>query len=189
MKGLYGMADAAFGDVEAQARLLAKAGACCVQLRCKGWGRARIAATIEALDLPIPVLVNDHVGLGDGGHLGQDDGPWTGPGLWGRSTHTLRQIDAAVAEGASYVGFGPVFPTGTKVVGRAEVGLEGLRHAVGHSPIPVVAIGGITLDRLPQLQQTGVPAWAVISAIWGATDPLTAARAFSPGELRAAPRP
>ena len=183
------MADASFGEVGAQARVLAEAGACCVQLRCKGWSRARIAATVQGLDLSVPVLVNDHVGLGDGGHLGQDDGPWTGPGLWGRSTHSLQQIDAAVAEGASYVGFGPVFPTGTKDVGRAEVGLEGLRQAVAHSPIPVVAIGGITLDRLQPVMQTGVAAWAVISAIWSASDPRAAARAFSPEGLRAAPRP
>jgi thiamine-phosphate pyrophosphorylase len=193
MRGLYGMADADFGDPAWQARLLADNGACCVQLRCKGWSRDRLASLVEGLDLSIPVLVNDHVGLADGTHLGQGDGPLGDHGIRGRSTRTLADIDIAANEGATYVGFGPVFPTTTKNIAEVQ-GLDRLRAAVLHAPMPVVAIGGITLEGLPQLVDTGVACWAVISGVWRAADPAAAIRAFSeagsdPPGPRAAPAP
>jgi thiamine-phosphate pyrophosphorylase len=77
-----------------------------------------------------------------------------------------------------YVGFGPVFPTGTKVNPGPAVGLQILAEAARHS-VPVVAIGGIRLDRLADLQATGVHAWTAISAVWRSADPLHAIQAFS----------
>jgi len=179
MRGLYGIADAGFGDVAVQARMLAAAGAWCVQLRCKGWSRSGIEELVAGLELPVPLIVNDHLGLGDGTHLGQGDGPCSSAGLWGRSTHTLQEIDAAIAEGVDYVGFGPVFVTTTKEGALQPRGLDGLARAVEHSPVPVVAIGGITLEKLSALRGTGVAAWAPISAIHAAADPMAAARAFT----------
>lgn len=178
LRGLYGMADADFGDPARQARLLADNGACCVQIRCKGWSRDRLVRLVEGLDLGVPVLVNDHIGLADGTHLGKGDGPLPAHGVRGRSTRSLADIDAAVDEGATYVGFGPVFPTTTKDIALV-LGLQRLRAAVQHAPVPVVAIGGITLDALPQLVDTGVACWAVISGVWRTPDPAAAIRAFS----------
>lgn len=180
IRGLYGIADGGWPAPEAQARRLAAAGACCVQLRVKGADRARLAALVEAVGpLGVPLIVNDHLGLGDGAHLGQGDGPFPSSfvGLRGRSTHTLDQLRAALDEGVDYVGFGPVWTTSTKVGALPARGLDALARAVALSTVPVVAIGGITLERLPELRATGVAAWAIISGIWDAPDPDAAARA------------
>ena len=100
IRGLYGIADSGFPtELADQARMLERAGACCVQLRCKGWSRERVQALVQRLQLGVPLIVNDFGGLGDGVHRGQEDGPMPWPGLRGRSTHSLEQIDAAVAEG------------------------------------------------------------------------------------------
>ncbi len=187
LRGLYGMADAGFGDPVAQGRLLLEAGACALQLRAKDWPEARIAQALRTLHplcrrAGVPLIVNDRAALAplaDGLHLGQDDGPFpAGCGLKGRSTHGLAQLDAAVAEGADYVGFGPLYTTETKREAGEGQGVSRLAQIVARSPIPVVAIGGITLARLPQLRATGVQSWAVISGILAAPDPAQAARAF-----------
>ena len=185
-RGLYGMADAAFGDPVAQARLLAEEGVGLVQIRAKGWDPARLAAAVAACrDLPVQLVVNDAVTVaraaGAWVHLGQEDGP--DPGIpFGRSCHDDAQLLAAGA--AVYVGFGPVFGTATKDTGYSPRGVAALRRAVGLSPRPVVAIGGITLDTLDTVRATGVHAWAVIGGIWRAANPRAAIRAFaavSPG--------
>lgn len=182
IRGLYGIADSAFGDPVALARALARGGASVVQLRAKDWPRARVLAALQALnDLTVPVLVNDHADLAwacAGVHLGQDDGPFPPDcGLKGRSTHSLEQLHAAVAEGVDYVGFGPVFPTQTKDAGPTR-GLDRLRAIVAASPVPVVAIGGIHEGNLPEVRATA-QAWAVISAICGASDVASAASRFT----------
>jgi len=186
--GLYGMADAAFGDPLVLALALAEGGCRVVQLRAKAWSspqRARAATALVLALRPrgVRLLVNDDVDAAalagaDGVHLGQDDGDIAtararlGPGaLIGRSTHSLAQVARAAAEGADYLGFGPVFPTRTKADADRVVGLDGLRAAVAATSLPVVAIGGIDRDRLPELRRTGVHGWAVVSAL------LEAARA------------
>lgn len=192
IKGLYGIADAGFGDPVALGRHLVAGGACAVQLRCKGWTEAQMAAAARAL-LPtcraagVPLLVNDFaqlVGLVDGVHLGQDDGPLPkAPGkLLGRSTHSLQQVAAAAAEGAHYIGFGPVFTTGTKVGALSARGVQQLSRAVALSQVPVVAIGGIGAAQLAEVQATGAHSWACISAVLQAPDVQAAARRM--GERR-----
>ncbi len=202
--GLYGIADAAFGDPVVLGGALYAGGCPVVQLRCKGWPAAeRLAAATELLGLareqrlawahePL-LIVNDDLEAArrsgaHGLHLGQDDGPLAearallGPAaLIGRSTHTLAQVEAANQEGADYIGFGPVFPTGTKADADAVVGLELLAEAVHRSRCPVVAIGGITEARLSSVRARGARGWAVIS------DLLRHGRA-SPGGLRDAVR-
>ena len=91
---------------------------------------------------------------------------------WSRSTPPWPR-------GVDYVGFGPIFGTTTKETALSPRGLGRLARAVEHSPVPVVAIGGLTLETLGELMATGVSAWAPISAIHGAPDPLSAARSFS----------
>lgn len=178
--GLYGMADAAFGDPVALGLALARGGCRVVQLRAKDLppsdrlGLAR--GLVQALaPLQTLVIVNDDVAVAKasgahGLHLGQEDGDLSraraelGPDvLIGRSTHDLGQVAAAAAEGADYIGFGPVFATSTKALADPVVGLSGLAAACASSVLPVVAIGGITLADLPAVQASGAHGWAVIS--------------------------
>ncbi len=187
LQGLYGMADADFGDPVLQGEMLLRAGACAIQLRAKSWRQDQVAQALERLhplckQAGVPLIVNDRASLAhlaDGLHLGQSDGPFPPDcGLKGRSTHDVLQLHAAIQEGADYVGFGPMYSTSTKTEAGPGRGLAPLRLILAQSRIPVVAIGGITLARLPELRATGVESWAVISAVLGAEDPLQAAQAF-----------
>lgn len=181
IRGLYGIADDSFGDPVRAARWLIQGGACAVQLRCKSASTQQITEYLRALEaLGVPLIVNDHAelaGLADGVHLGQDDGPFPPRcGLRGRSTHSLDQLRRALDEGVDYVGFGPIFSTSTKANAGAPLGLGLLEQAVGLSTVPIVAIGGLTPEGLPALRETGVAAWAIVSAILGAPDVVAAAR-------------
>ncbi|MFT5582686.1 MAG: thiamine-phosphate pyrophosphorylase [Cognaticolwellia sp.] len=187
LRGLYGMADADFGEPVALGEMLLEAGACVIQLRAKTWSEERVAQALRQLHplckaAGVPLIVNDRAALAhlaDGLHLGQDDGPFPANcGLKGRSTHDVLQLHAAMQEGADYVGFGPMYTTETKAEAGPGRGLLPLAQVLQQSQIPVVAIGGITLARLPELRRSGVRSWAVISAILSAPDPLAAARAF-----------
>lgn len=179
-RGLYGMADAGFGDVFDQARLLAEEGLGVVQLRCKGWPPERVAALVaRCRPLGLLLVVNDQVAVaraaGAWVHLGQGDGP--DPDIpFGRSTHTLDQVTTPGA--ARYLGFGPVFGTTTKETGWAPRGLALLAEAVRASPVPVVAIGGVHPGNVDAVRATGVHAWAVIGGVWAAPDPRAAVRAL-----------
>lgn len=194
VQGLYGIADAtaSAGDpVRIGAAMLA--GGCrWVQLRCKGWGpddTARAGRELLALchQVGARLVVNDDPSVAaaigaDGVHLGQLDGPVDAarrllrPGaVVGRSTGDLAALALAVAE-ADYVAFGPVWDTPHLSRPKEVRGLDGLRAARAVVPrrVPLVAIGGITEDRLPELRRTGVDAWAVIGAIASAADPVAA---------------
>ena len=177
-RGLYGMADASYGDVLVQVRRFADEGVGIVQLRCKGWPDDRVAAAVAAgRELGVLLVVNDRVAVaraaGAWVHLGQDDGP--DPEIpFGRSTHTRAQVQDPGA--ARYVGFGPVFETTTKRTPWAARGLVALAEAVRVASVPVVAIGGITEANVDAVRSTGVHAWAVVGAIAGAPDPRAAIR-------------
>jgi thiamine-phosphate pyrophosphorylase len=191
MRGLYGIADAGFGEPLALGTLLLSAGVCALQLRCKDWPAADVAEVARRLHphcrrAGVPLILNDHLalveqGLGDGVHLGQGDGGFSRSRLpagclVGRSTHDLDQLRAAVAEGVDYVGFGPIYSTATKPGALPARGLTALRQVAAASPLPVVAIGGITPDNLHEVRSTGVQTWTAISAVLASADPLTAAR-------------
>ncbi len=202
LRGLYGIADAGWGDPVVIGAALAAAGCGVIQLRAKGWSAARIAAAGAAL-LPVlhthgsKLIINDHLAVAarigaDGVHLGQDDGALDDArralppsALIGYSTHTLAQVDAA--QGADYIGFGPVFTTDTKVTGVAARGVALLAQAVARSRCPVVAIGGINARNLADVQGTGAESWAVISAILGAADLGAAVRQFQTNSERESP--
>lgn len=130
------------------------------------------------------VIVNDRADLAllsgaTGVHVGQDDltpasvrrllGP---DAIVGYSTHTTDQFDAALFEPVSYIAVGPVFGTRTKETGYEAVGLELVSAAAARaSGRPLVAIGGITLDRVPGVIAAGASAVAVIGDLLAGNDP------------------
>ncbi len=137
-------------------------------------------------------VVNDHPQLAresgaDGVHLGQDDTAvfvarmilGEDP-LIGLSTHTPEQVDAA--DGADYIGVGPVHPTPTKP-GRPAVGPELVAYAAAHARVPFFAIGGIDPANVASVRAAGARRIAVVRAISEAPDPAAAARALREGEL------
>jgi thiamine-phosphate pyrophosphorylase len=135
-------------------------------------------------------IVNDRLDLAlavgaDGVHVGQDDLPaplarrLLGSHLiLGVSTHDLTQAAAAAGAGADYIGFGPMFGTRSKETGYTPRGTAMLREVRDTVRIPIVAIGGITLENIGEVVAAGADAPAVISAVAGAPDVTAAARSF-----------
>ncbi len=128
------------------------------------------------------LIINDHVDLAlmvkaDGVHLGQDDLPLPqarellGPGMIiGVSTHSPAEARRAAAEGADYIGAGPIFPTKTKKDVVPPVGLEYLRFTLEQLSLPVVAIGGIKENNLEEVCRCGARCVAMVTEIVGAED-------------------
>ncbi|MEL6614797.1 MAG: thiamine phosphate synthase [Bacteroidota bacterium] len=147
-------------------------------------------------------LVDDDLGLAlasgaDGVHLGQTDLPVEaarrafdharGPagsdaasarGLVGATATTAEQARIAEAAGADYIGFGPVFATGSKANPARVKGLDGLRAACAAVQIPVIAIAGITPERVAPCLDAGAHGVAVMTAVSCAADPQAATAAF-----------
>ncbi len=93
------------------------------------------------------------------------------PFIIGRSTHSLEQARAALAEGFDYIGFGPLFPTPTKA-GRPAIGLDeiaAMEREVG-SKIPAFCIGGITRQTLPGVLAAGARRVVIVSDLLRATE-------------------
>jgi len=141
-------------------------------------------------------IVNDRADLalavGAGGlHVGQDDLPAPAARrllpsgtVLGVSTHDVHQARQALADGADYVAVGSIFPTGTKA-GFQLVGPELVRNLRSEIPVPLVGIGGITLDNAEQVVGAGADAVAVISAVCAAPDPEDATRRLMERLVRA----
>ena len=88
------------------------------------------------------------------------------PGWIGSSTHSMEQLELAVSEPVDYIAFGPVFSTSSKQQPDPVVGLDGLARAAARASaagLPLVAIGGITLERAPDVLAAGAASVAVIS--------------------------
>lgn len=136
----------------------------------------------------VPFIVNDRIDLAvacgaDGVHLGQDDLPISAARLMvghdlivGVSTHSLEQALHAEADGADYIGFGPIYPTNTKENNVPAVGVEALAEVLRQVKIPVVAIGGIKPDRLSALAEAHAHCLAVVTALTSAKDVAAATR-------------
>jgi thiamine-phosphate pyrophosphorylase len=165
-----------------------------VQLREKHLGDDQLVAVADAARalcerLGALFIVNDRPSVAmqagaDGVHVGQDDMPvaevreLVGPDmLIGLSTHSPLQIDAADAALADYIGVGPVHETPTKP-GRPAVGLELIRYAAKHAPVPFFAIGGLHAGNLGDAIEAGARRAVVLRAITEAEDPRRAARAL-----------
>jgi thiamine-phosphate pyrophosphorylase len=171
-------------------------GARLLQLRDKTSGTAARLALADAVVARAHaagalVIVNDRPDLArlagaDGVHVGQDDLSVDevrrivgDAAIVGVSTHDAAQIDAAAGTRASYVAVGPIYGTATKDTGYSARGLDLVRHAVRtlDAATPVVAIGGITLERAPEVLAAGAASVAVISDLLRG-DPEQAVRAF-----------
>ncbi len=177
-------------------RAFLEGGARLIQIRAKDEPSGpflELCDTLVALAAPFDasIVVNDRADLARlagaaGVHVGQDDLPAAraraivGPeAIVGVSTHTTDQLDAAMAEPITYVAVGPVFGTGTKDTGYAAVGLGFVERAFARArDLPVVAIGGISLDRAPQVLAAGARSVAVISDLLTGGDPEKRVRAF-----------
>jgi len=194
---LYGIVD--FGyvaerDVEKVAAALLSGGADIIQLRAKGIPLETIAAAARKI-IPlckaagVPFILNDHPEMAaelgaDGVHIGQDDGSIYDVRsripdgmIIGRSTHSLAQAKQALADGADYIGFGPLFPTPTKA-GRPAIGLgdiSDMEREVG-SKIPAFCIGGIKPDNLGEVLAAGALRCVVVSHLLLAGDIAAATR-------------
>ncbi len=192
LRGIYAILDAAEGDVLAQLDDVLAAGIRVVQYRSKtgaqrdvlvrAWERSRASGAL--------LIVNDDVGLidrADGVHLGQEDlALLDAAGLRARAHGKIIGIScpdipsayAALALGADYIGVGAMYATGTKHDAGEPIGPDGIRAAVRTVDLPVVAIGGITLERIAEVRSTGAAMAAVITAISRAPDRIAAARAL-----------
>ena len=180
-------------DLVALADAVLAAGARWLQLRAKETTTRELTALARRLAERARaaggvLIVNDRLDVAlavgaAGVHLGQDDLPASearrlAPGVvLGVSSHGLEQARRAQAGGADYVALGSIYPTGSKPSFEL-VGLEALRLVRPHVTVPLVAIGGITLERVPAVLAAGADAVAVISAIGLARDPGEATAAF-----------
>lgn len=173
---------------------LARLGVGTIQLRVKDLGEAQAEALVrEAVEsvegLPVRLVINDywHAAIVGGAkhlHLGQEDlatadvAAIRAAGLTlGISTHDEAELEAALACRPDYIAIGPIYETTVKAMRFAPQGLERIgvwKKRIGS--IPLVAIGGITLERAPAVFAAGADSIAVVSDIAKADDPETRAR-------------
>ncbi len=178
------------GRALALARALIAAGIEVLQIRAKRLSSGAFADLVREAVMAGPdcrIIVNDRadVALAAGAagvHLGDQDLPvqsarrLLGPGhIVGLSTHSIEEIEAAQGLPVDYLGFGPVFESPTKPGLRRPRGTELLAEACRRSRIPVVAIGGMGLERAAGVLRAGAASVAVISELERAADPAALA--------------
>ena len=193
---LYGIADMGYidpGRLESTVAQMLEGGVDVLQLRAKGFDESsiesfarRIVPLSEAAG--VPLILNDHPELvpsvgAQGAHVGQDDldvadARWRAgralnnevPPTWiGKSTHSCEQALGAVAEGADYIGFGPLFATPTKP-GRPAIGLDWVGRVHEEVRLPIFCIGGIKRENLERILDAGARRIVVVSGILQAKD-------------------
>jgi thiamine-phosphate pyrophosphorylase len=186
---LYGIVDLGYVKPEAvpgMTQALLEGGVEVLQLRAKKLN----AHDVEALALRmlpftraagVPLVINDHPEVAaavgsEGVHIGQDDSSIAetreivGPRCFiGRSTHSLAQARAAISEGADYIGFGPLFATGTKP-DYTPIGLADIAEVQSFATVPVFCIGGINYETLPSVLAAGATRVVIVSAFLLAGD-------------------
>lgn len=193
---LYGILDLGYvaaNDAERVTERMLEGGVDVLQLRAKGWEETEIEALANRV-LPlsesagVPLILNDFPQLvpavgAQGAHVGQDDfavedARWRAGRalagevplpLIGKSTHSREQAIAAAAEGADYIGFGPLYATPTKP-GRPAIGLEEIRRVHEEVQIPIFCIGGIKLENLAAIVEAGARRVVIVSGLLQAPD-------------------
>jgi thiamine-phosphate pyrophosphorylase len=190
-------------DLSTIAQQAIRGGADVIQLRAKHYSPNALVPLARALHTvtqqsAIPLIINDYPEVAatigaEGVHVGQADLsiaevrahiPYRC--LVGKSTHSLEQAMAAQAEGADYIGVGPVYATPTKPdYGNVGVGL--VYRVSQHIKIPFVCIGGIDATRVTEVAAAGAQCIAVVRAVCAAPDPQAAAHTLK-ALLRNSPR-
>ncbi len=129
----------------------------------------------------VPLIINDYPDLlrvvdAEGCHVGQEDfsvaeaRDLAGRNcIVGKSTHTLAQAQDAEREGADYIGFGPLFPTGTKPTAKA-IGLSEIRTLHEQVRLPIYCIGGVKLENLREILNAGAKRVCIVSDLLLASD-------------------
>lgn len=163
-------------------RLAIAGGAETIQFRQKNGATREMIETARQLkricsDAGVAFIVNDRVDVAiaagaDGVHLGQDDFPillarkllGERP-IIGGSASTSEEAQKCLAEGADYIGFGPVYPTTSKADAGPVSGISLLKQVIETIPLPIIAIGGVTAENTPEVMQAGAHGIAVISAV------------------------
>lgn len=177
------------------AQMAIEAGIPTIQYRQKSFSREQHLAELQqivrlARQHHVQLIINDYPDLAvetgaTGVHLGENDTPLETVFhqlppfvIVGATVHTLERYAAIRHLPIAYVGVGPVFETKTKDPGYPPLGIEGLRTFVEAISHPVVAIGGITVERARQLFEAipGLHGVAVLSAFCTAADPMAVAR-------------
>jgi thiamine-phosphate pyrophosphorylase len=194
---LYVILDAALlpsDPIELTKKLL-DAGARLFQYRDKTPSSRELLHASQALCLTVrqhggTFLVNDRADISrlagaSGVHLGQDDLSVAAARevvgtdcLIGLSTHNLPQFEAAVESSADYIAVGPIFPTTGKHKPDPVVGVDLVRAARKLTTKPIVAIGGITLERARRVIDAGADSVAVISDVLKAKNPVDRVRQY-----------
>ena len=180
---LYGIVDMGYTEPEqvaARTHALIDGGVRIIQLRAKGKELPLVkawAVEMQAIcrERGAIFVLNDYPEMAaeigaDAVHVGQDGGSLAevrrivGAGvLVGRSTHSLEQAMQAKLEGADYIGFGPLFPTGTKP-GRPSIGMQDIAAAQEYAgDMPMFCIGGINGTTLPEVLQAGAKRVVIVS--------------------------
>lgn len=181
--------------LEATVMAAVRGGVSVVQLRDKHASDEEMIAQairLKALldEYEVPLIINDRIEVAlasgaDGLHIGQSDGDPVEArrrlgedALIGLSVQTLAQLKTVDVERIDYLGLGPVYATATKPDHAAPLGIEGLTQLVRSSPLPTVAIGGISLANAGDVMSSGTDGLAVVSALCCAEDPAAAAQQF-----------
>lgn len=194
---LYAILDPSLSGTSASdlARQLAAAGVELIQLRDKQSPSSRIfnaarevSSVLESANTRF--ILNDRPDIAamikcGGVHVGQHDLPVEearkicGPSQWvGVSTHNLEQLRQANRTSADYIAIGPIFPTSTKENPDPVVGLDFIRAARAITRKPLVAIGGITLEKSEDVFRAGADSVAIIRDLSAAKNPAERAREF-----------
>jgi thiamine-phosphate pyrophosphorylase len=193
---LYGILDLGYVaavDLERVAGEMLEGGVDLLQLRAKNADEVEVEALAMRIaplceSAGVPLIINDYPQLvpsvgAHGAHVGQDDftvadARWRAgrslagevpPPIIGKSTHSFAQAVAAEAEGADYIGFGPLFATPTKP-GRPAIGLEEIRRAHSAVALPIFCIGGIKLENLETVIAAGARRIVIVSGLLQAPD-------------------
>ncbi|NOY68504.1 MAG: thiamine-phosphate kinase [Deltaproteobacteria bacterium] len=186
--------DAPAVSVVKQVETAIAAGATIVEYRNKTFSSSMIEEVRAARNLcslyRVPFIVNDNILLAlavkaDGVHLGQgDESPVSARDILGEdaiigaSVSTPAELDKTYLAVSDYLGVGPVFQTSAKQDAKPVIGIDGLREMAKLSPLPVIAIGGITAGRVEQCRKNGAVGCAVMSGVARAASIDTAASEF-----------
>lgn len=173
----------------------ARAGVRCgvpfIQLRMKGATREEIVSNAWKVRKVTRgtgslFIVNDDVTIAkevdaDGVHLGQGDMPlaearefWNTPGkIFGLSTHSEAQAEAAITQKPDYIGIGPIFPTPTKAIADPDLGVARAGAIAKTTPLPHVVLGGIDETNLEEILRAGAVNYCAVRAIMQSPTPET----------------